>query len=125
MDLRDMNNRIREKQEKIDSLRAALTSTSMTFGEKVQTSPTDRISKLMCEILTLEDELTLMIDDYADRKRELQTRILSLKNEEWKDILYMRHIEFESWKEIARKKNTKVNYVIQKGKRAKKFLDNT
>lgn len=124
-ELEDMNLEIQRKQERIDELRSSLTSVSMTLSEKVQSSPTDRMSKIMCEIISLEDELNNMIDVYSNKKRKSVDRILSLKNEDWKDILYMKYIEFMSWNEIARIKHTKVNYVIHKATRAKKFLDNT
>ena len=121
-ELRDMNIIIRKKQERIDKLRSALTSTSMSLGERVQTSPTDRMSKLMCEIIVLENELEGMIDEYADMKAMVKGEIFSLDNEDWQDILYYRYVEFQSWSEIADRHDSTIKAVQQKKKRAIKKL---
>ena len=124
-ELREMNNLIREKQEHIDELRAALTSTSAPLGEKVQSSPTDRLSNLMCKIIMLENELDAMVDEYADLKQMVTGEIFSLDNEEWQDVLYSHYVQFQSWGEIAERKGSTVKAVIQKKKRAMKRLKNT
>ena len=56
-ELREMNNQIRVKTERLAELRASLTSIGSPLSEKVQTSPTDRLSNLMCKIILLENEL--------------------------------------------------------------------
>ena len=121
-ELKEMNLDIRKKQERIDELRTALTSTSMSLGDRVQTSPTDRMSKLMCEIIVLENELEGMIDEYADLKAMVKGEILSLDNEDWQDILYSRYVEFQSWSEIADRHDSTIKAVQQKKKRAMKKL---
>lgn len=124
-ELRDMNLEIKKKQERIDELRASLTSTSMSLGERVQTSPEDRMSKIMCEIIVRETELEGMIDEYANLKAMVKGEILSLENEDWQDILYSRYVEFQSWDKIADRHNSTVKAVQQKKKRAMKKLKTT
>lgn len=121
-ELREMNDIIRRKQERIDELRSALTSTSAPLGERVQTSPTDKMSNLMCKIIVMENELEGMIDSYADMKAHAKDKIFSLDNEEWQDILYSKYVEFQSWGEIADRKGSTVKAVMQKKKRAMKKL---
>lgn len=124
-ELRDMNLEIKNKQERIDELRASLTSMSMSLGERVQTSPEDRMSKIMCEIIVRETELEGMIDEYADLKAMVKGEIFSLDNEDWQDILYSRYVEFQTWDKIADKHNSTVKAVQQKKKRAIKKLKKT
>lgn len=121
-ELRELNGLIREKTERIAELRAAMTSISAPLGEKVQSSPTDRLSNLMCKIIMLENELDAMVDEYADLKQMVTGEIFSLDNEEWQDVLYSHYVQFQSWGEIAERKGSTVKAVIQKKKRAMKRL---
>ena len=121
-ELREMNNLIRKKQERIDELRSALTSTSMPLGERVQTSPTDKMSNLMCQIIVRENEVNSMIDSYADMKAHVKNRIFALDNEDWQEILCSHYVEFIPWREIAENKNLTLRAVYRKKDRALKRL---
>lgn len=121
-ELREMDNEIRAKVERIAELRASLTSMGSPLSEKVQTSPTDRLSEIMCKIVTLESELDGMIDDYADLKATVTKEIFTLENEDWQDVLYSRYVEFQSWETIAVNRNSNVKAVRQMKKRAIKRL---
>lgn len=121
-ELRELDKEIRDKTERIAELRASLTSINSPLAEKVQTSPTDRLSNLMCKIILLENELDGMIDDYADLKAMVTGEIFSLENEGWQDVLYSRYVEFQSWETIARNRGSNVKAVRQMKKRAVKRL---
>ena len=121
-ELREMNNEIRVKMERIAELRASLTSIGSPLSEKVQTSPTDRLSELMCKIITMENELDSMVDDYADLKAMITGEIFSLENEGWQDLLYSHYVEFKPWGEIAESRNTTIKAVLRKKDRAIKKL---
>jgi hypothetical protein len=121
-ELREMNNEIRAKTERIAELRASLTSINSPLSEKVQTSPTDRLSNLMCKIIILENELDEMIDEYADLKAMITGEIFSLENEGWQDLLYSHYVEFKPWGEIAESRNTTIKAVLRKKDRAIKKL---
>lgn len=121
-ELRALNKKIQHKVDRIAELRAALTSMSCPLGVRVQSSSDDRMSRLMCQIVTLENELDSMVDDFADKKREAQIEICNLPNEEWQDVLYAHYIEFKPFYKIAEEKGTTEGAIKQKNNRALKFL---
>lgn len=121
-ELREMNNEIREKVERIAEMRASLTSMGSPISEKVQTSPTDRMSELMVKIITMENELDRMVDDYADLKAMVTGEIFSLENEGWQDILYAHYVEFKPWGEVAEIQKSTIKAVLRKKDRALKKL---
>lgn len=121
-DLRELNNEITVKLERICALRAALTSFSTDYQDKVQTSPENRLEKLMCEIILLENEVDMMQDDYANLKATVTGEIFSLENEDWQDILYAHYVEFKSFGEIAKSKGWSKSKVTCKNNRALKKL---
>lgn len=121
-ELRALNKKIQHKQECIDELRAALTSMSSPLGVRVQSSSDDRMSRLMCKIVTAENELDAMIDKFSDMKREAQIEICNLPYEEWQDVLYAHYIEFKPFYKIAEEKGTTEGAIKQKNNRALKYL---
>ena len=121
-ELREMNNEIRAKVERIAELRASLTSMGSPLSEKVQTSPTDRLSEIMCKIVILEKELDRMIDEYADLKAMVTGEIFSLENEDWQEILCSHYVEFLPWGKIAESRGMTVKAVLRKKDRALKRL---
>lgn len=100
-ELKELNEIIRRKQERIDELRAAATSLSVPLDQRVQNSSEDRLANLMCKIIIAENELDGLIDDFADKKMKAKTEIFTLPIEEWQDIVYMHYIEFKPMDEIA------------------------
>lgn len=121
-ELREKNNEIRAKIERIAEMRASLTSMGSPISEKVQTSPTDRMSELMVKIITMENELDRMVDDYADIKAMVTGEIFSLENEGWQDILYAHYVEFKPWGEVAEIQKSTIKAVLRKKDRALKKL---
>lgn len=121
-ELKELNEIIRRKQERIDELRATLTSMSSPFGVRVQSSSDDRLSRLMCKIVTAEKELDILINKFADLKREAQIEICNLPNEGWQDVLYAHYIEFKPFYKIAEEKGTTEGAIKQKNNRALKYL---
>ena len=100
-ELKELNDLIRRKQEKIDELRAAAVSLSVPLDQRVQNSSEDRLANLMCKIIIAENELDGLIDDFADKKMKAKTEIFTLPREDWQDIVYMHYIEFKPMDEIA------------------------
>lgn len=121
-ELREMNKDIAAKQERIAELRSLMTSMGSPLSEKVQTSPTDRLSKLMCQVIVLENELDGMIDEYADLKAMVTGEIFSLENEGWQDLLYAHYVQFKPWGDIAESQNSTIKAVLRKKDRALKKL---
>lgn len=100
-ELKELNEIIRRKQERIDELRAAAVSLSVPLDQRVQNSSEDRLANLMCKIIIAENELDGLIDDFADKKMKAKTEIFTLPREDWQDIVYMHYIEFKPMDEIA------------------------
>ena len=124
-ELREKNNLITEKQYRLEELRSRLTSMSVPTQERVQTSPCDFLSNLICEIVTIENELNDMIDDYADAKDKVRRKIHLINNEDTQDILYMHYINFLSYRDIAERKGLSYasikQRIIRAGKKLKKY----
>jgi len=127
-ELKELNDLIRRKQEKIDELRAAAVSLSVPLDQRVQNSSEDRLANLMCKIIIAENELDGLIDDFADKKMRAKTEIFTLPNDDWQDIVYMHYIEFKSMDEVAEilsdkhKRLISTEAVYMKNNRALKFL---
>lgn len=130
-ELKELNEIIRRKQERIDELRAAAVSLSVPLDQRVQNSSEDRLANLMCKIIIAENELDGMIDDFADKKMKAKTEIFTLPREDWQDIVYMHYIEFKPMDEIAeilsKREGRKISKdaVYMKNNRAIKYLKKT
>lgn len=130
-ELKELNEIIRRKQERIDELRAAAVSLSVPLDQRVQNSSEDRLANLMCKIIIAENELDGMIDDFADKKMKAKTEIFTLPREDWQDIVYMHYIEFKPMDEIAqilsKREGRKISKdaVYMKNNRALKCLKKT
>ena len=122
-ELRELNNEIRKKQEKLDELRAIAVSMTRPYdNDRIQTSPTDRMSNIMCKIIMLENEIDGIVDEYADEKQRAKLRIYQVEREEWQDILYAHYIEQKSFNEIARHRGVSLSSVRSLNNRALKCL---
>lgn len=127
-ELKELNEIIRRKQERIDELRAAAVSLSVPMDQRVQNSSEDRLANLICKIIIAENELDEMIDDYADKKMRAKMEIFTLPNDDWQDIVYLHYIEFKSMDEVAEilsdkhKRSISTAAVYMKNNRALKFL---
>lgn len=121
-ELRELNDLINRKQERIDEIKTALTSMSAPIGLRVQSSAEDRMSNLMCKLIIAQNELDTLIDEYTDMKATIEGEIFSVPREEWQDILYMHYIEFKPIYEIADLKGATVAAIKMKNQRALRAL---
>lgn len=92
----DIDMMIGEKQDIIDSLRSSITGTSAsTEGERVQTSPKDRLGETCAKIVDLCEQLNNDIDAFVDTKKEVMQTIDSyVDNLKQRKLLYMRYLKF-------------------------------
>lgn len=130
-ELKELNEIIRRKQERVDELRAAAVSLSVPMDQRVQNSGEDRLANLICKIIIAENELDELIDDFADKKLKAKQEIFTLPREDWQDIVYMHYIEFKAMDEIAQILSKKKKHpiskdaVYMKNNRALKYLRKT
>ena len=130
-DIRDLNNAIKRKKERIEELRWKAVSTTMPLNaDKIQSSGSkDRVGELMCKIIIMENELEEMHKEYEEMTGEAIRRIYSIGNDEWSDILYTHYIEFKSLQEIATTKGVSLNAIRSRNNRAikkyKRIIDET
>lgn len=130
-DIRDLDKAIKRKRERIEELRWSAVSTTIPLNsDKIQSSGAkDRLGDLMCKIIILENELEEMENEYSEMTGEAVTRIYSIGNDEWADILYTHYIEFKSLQEIANAKGVSLNAIRSRNNRAikkyKSIIDET
>jgi len=101
--IKDMRDRIKEKQAQIDNLRSLLTSISVnTESERVSSSSDpDKIGKMISDILDREAELKVYVDEYLQKEKEITHQIDSMKNSRCRSILHWRYVECETFENIA------------------------
>jgi len=117
-----IDRKIKHKKEYISELRARATSMTMSLGERVQTSADDRLSKIMCNIITAENELQEMYEDLGHQKELAKDEIRRLGNKDWEDIVYLHYVELIPMDEIARMRGKSVGSTYMKNNRAIKKL---
>lgn len=95
---------IGEKQDIVDSLRSSITGTSVsTEGERVQTSPKDRLSETCVKIVDLCEQLNHDIDIFIDMKAEvIQTIDQYVDDLKQRRLLYLRYLKFMPMQSAAR-----------------------
>ena len=92
----DIDMMIGEKQDIIDSMRSSIIGTSAsTEGERVQTSPKDRLGETCAKIVDLCEQLNNDINAFVDTKKEvIQTIDSYVDNLKQRKLLYMRYLKF-------------------------------
>lgn len=92
----DIDMMIGEKQDIIDSMRSSIIGTSAsTEGERVQTSPKDRLGETCAKIVDLCEQLNNDINVFVDTKKEvIQTIDSYVDNLKQRKLLYMRYLKF-------------------------------
>lgn len=102
--LEDIDMMIGEKQDIIDSLRHSITGTSAsTEGERVQTSPKDRLSETCAKIVDLQNQMNDDIDRFIDMKQEvIHTIDMYVDNLKQRKVLYMKYLKYIPIESIGR-----------------------
>lgn len=94
--------RITNKLAELAQWRELAKSTgSQTDGERVQTSPKDRLSTVVSKIIDLDREIDSLIDEYAEKKQEIIRAIESIENPNYYDLLFKVYIEHKFLHEAA------------------------
>jgi DNA-directed RNA polymerase specialized sigma24 family protein len=98
-----LNDLIKAKFKQIRVLRdISVQITTDLSKDKIQTpNSNDKISQLVAKIVDLEKELTSDINRLINLQREVTNKINSLDDPEYRLILTMRYLNFETWEQIA------------------------
>ncbi len=98
-----LNDLIEAKFKQIRVLRdISVQITTDLSKDKIQTpNSNDKISQLVAKIVDLEKELTSDINRLINLQREVTNKINSLDDPEYRLILTMRYLNFETWEQIA------------------------
>lgn len=98
-----LNDLIKAKFKQIMVLRdISVQITTDLSKDKIQTpNSNDKTSQLVAKIVDLEKELTSDINRLINLQREVTNKINSLDDPEYRLILTMRYLNFETWEQIA------------------------
>lgn len=100
--LRTAEIKIEQKEEELERLKASLESISTgTDGERVQTTPRDRLSEEVPIIADLEEEINSDLGALLMLRNKIINEIHSMDNPVYMDILYKRYVQYKSLEEIA------------------------
>ena len=101
--LRRLNDIVQSKLDQIEALRSL--AQKITYVPKtvsVQESISeDKMTELISKIVDLQKELKTDIDNLLDLKLKITHQINSLNNDDYKLLLMLRYLNFETWEEIA------------------------
>ena len=100
-----LNELIEHDQREIELLRALITNVSApnTENERVNggIDNHDKIGDIIANIDEYERKLNNEIDRYVDLRNEVHGKIMKVKNNDARLILFYRYMEFMKWEEIA------------------------
>ena len=100
--LRTAEIKIEQKEEELERLKASLESISTgTDSERVQTTPRDKVSEDVPQMVDLKREIESDIKALLILKNKIINEIHSMDNPVYIDILYKRYVQYKSLEEIA------------------------
>ena len=115
-----------QRLEELSSLKTMYGLRGCNLSEKVQTSTKgDTLESSVIKIIELEKEVKALIDEFTEKKKQTKKELISLSNQEYSELLYMRYIRYLAIKEMARELQNSENAVKRKLKRAEKMFENT
>ena len=82
--------------------------------DKVQTSLTgDKLAKIIADIDDLERQYADTIQDLVEKVKKITRKIESMENEQYKQILFNRYVESETWEKIAVDMNYSFRHILR------------
>lgn len=97
---------IRQKEAELAAMRSELENMSAAVtGERVQTSPKDKMSDEVSHLVDLEAQIRRDKEKFLHMKDRIINEIQSLDDSVYVDILYKRYVEYMRLEEIAVKMN--------------------
>ena len=100
--LRTAEIKIEQKEEELERLKSSLESISTgTDGERVQTTPRDKVSEDVPQMVDLKRDIESDIKELLILKNKIINEIQSMDNPVYINILYKRYVQYKSLEEIA------------------------
>lgn len=112
--LRTAEIKIEQKEEELERLKSSLESISAgTDGERVQTTPRDRLSEEVPIIADLKEEIKSDIKALLILKNKIINEIQSVDNPVYINILYKRYVQYKSLEEISVEMNYSYRQILR------------
>lgn len=97
---------IKQKEAELAAMRSEIENMSAAVtGERVQTSPKDKMSDEVSHLVDLEAQIRRDKEKFLHMKDRIINEIQSLDDSVYVDILYKRYVEYMRLEEIAVKMN--------------------
>lgn len=120
--LRLLDVQIQQKEKELIRLREEAESITAKVGERVQSSTSDRLAADVANVVDIEKEIIRKRAELIITRHIVIDKIHELKNPILVEILYKRHVEYKSYKEIAAELKYNVSYVRQLHSKALNLL---
>lgn len=93
---------IDKKRELLDRLEHEAVYKGQDYGERIQGSSSvmDRMAENACKIADLRDNINISVDRLINLRLEAIRAIDLMEDENERQILYMRYLEYMKWNEI-------------------------
>lgn len=125
-EIQRLEENLNQRLEELSSLKAMYGLRGCNLSEKVQSSQRgDGLESSVIKIIELEKEVKALIDEFTEKKKQTKKELISLSNQEYAELLYMRYIRYLTIKEMARELQNSENAVKCKIKRAEQHFEST
>lgn len=112
--VRNLDRAVNRKLEEIFKLKTMATNITVTYdSERVQTSPSDKLSSTVAKIVDYENEVDALVDKYIATRKRIIEQIESLPNEDYRDVLTERYINGLTFDAMTTKLHMSRNKIIQ------------
>ena len=102
MSVRRLNDLINKKLDDAAELRGRLNASAVSYdSDRVQTSPTDKLSEIIGRIVDIESEINDLVDTFVDRKAECEKIIGCLEDQKMQDVMKLYYLEMIPMKKVA------------------------
>lgn len=101
--LKSLNRLIDDKQEECDMLYARITKITPTlqFAPGSGSGNKDSLGDGIAKLQDLRDEINAEIDKCVDLEKEINSVIVSVENDKYRQVLRKRYVLFKTWEQIA------------------------
>lgn len=101
--LKSLNRLIDDKQAECDMLYARITKITLTlqFAPSSGSGNKDSLGDGIAKLQDLRDEINAEIDKCVDLEKEINSVIVSVENDKYRQVLRKRYVLFKTWEQIA------------------------